>query len=805
MTKNIFYTLVGLLMPVFLLAQTVSIDFQVNMNYQIQQGNFNTAAPIDVAGNFNGWGDIQHRLTDANGDGIYNVVIGGFTVGETIEFKFRRNGSWDDTEEFPNGGSNRTYTVKSEDNTILVWYNNEAPANTAPIADIKVSHSQIRSEGVVFFEDASAGEVNEWIWIFEGGQPSSATNSNVKVRYAQAGSYDVQLIASNAFGKDTIQLNDYVQVIERQDNEIEWWNDAVFYEIFVRSFYDSDNDGIGDFRGMIEKLDYLNDGDPNTTDDLGITGIWLMPIHPAPSYHGYDVADYKAIHPDYGTMEDFKAFLEAAHERGIRVIIDYVMNHTSSEHPWFLNALSGSSATQRNWYRWSQNNPNYNGPWGQQVWHPSTSGYYYGLFWGGMPDLNYEEPAVQEAMFDVADYWLNDIGIDGFRLDAVKFIDEDGRQMEDTPATFQFWKDFRTHYKATKPDAFSVGEAWTNTNTILKYVEDEGLDFCFEFDLANDITWAVNNAYTPWLANKLEAIYSIYPNMQYGTFLSNHDQNRIIESLGLNQGKMKTAASIYLTTPGIPFIYYGEEIGMKGVKPDEFIRTPMQWTDGVNAGFSQGSPWIGLNNDFRTYNVATEAANENSLLNWYKQLINTRNAEPALRRGNLVTLSTNNNAVLAFLRSYEEEQVLVLINTSSQDINGVDLDFSNTLMANNQYSYTNLLTGENDVFDIDESLTLEGYGTLIYKLDRTTSLEEIVPDLLFHIYPNPTSDYLTIEHQLNNQVINFRIIDAAGKEVMVDTFTDTNQILNLKQLPVGVYLLQLNAGQANQTYKFVKH
>ena len=211
-----------------------------------------------------------------------------------------------------------------------------------------------------------------------------------------------------------------------------WWDDAVFYEIFVRSFYDSDGDGIGDLRGIIEKLDYLNDGNPNTTNDLGVTGLWLMPIFPSPSYHGYDVTDYRDINPDYGTMADFRALVEAAHARGIKVIIDFVGNHTSDQHPWFQS--SAANTAKRDWYLWNTFKPDYRGPWGQEVWHERNNNYYYGIFWGGMPDLNYNTPAVTNEIKDIVRYWYNDIGVDGFRIDAVKHWIE-GKPARNTPAT----------------------------------------------------------------------------------------------------------------------------------------------------------------------------------------------------------------------------------------------------------------------------------------------------------------------------------------------------------------------------------
>ena len=215
-----------------------------------------------------------------------------------------------------------------------------------------------------------------------------------------------------------------------------WWNDTTFYEIFVRSFYDSDGDGAGDLNGLIGKLDYLNDGDPTTTSDLGVTGIWLMPIMASPSYHGYDVTDYYQVNPEYGTNEDFKRLIEEAHKRGIRVIIDLVLNHTSAEHPWFIESQDPNSP-KRDWYVWSDEEPQGKG------WHPGKNGgYYYGYFGEHMPDLNYKNPAVTEEMQKVVRFWLEEMGADGFRLDAVKYLYEDGKRIEHTPATHEWLKGF---------------------------------------------------------------------------------------------------------------------------------------------------------------------------------------------------------------------------------------------------------------------------------------------------------------------------------------------------------------------------
>ena len=234
---------------------------------------------------------------------------------------------------------------------------------------------------------------------------------------------------------------------------------------------------MGDLNGLIGKLDYLNDGDPATASDLGITGIWLMPIMASPSYHGYDVTDYYQVNPEYGINEDFKRLIEEAHQRGIRVIIDLVLNHTSSEHPWFIESQDPDSP-KRDWYVWSDEEPQGKG------WHPGVNGgYYYGYFGEHMPDLNYKNPAVTEEMHKVVRFWLEEMGADGFRLDAVKYLYEDGKRIEHTPATHEWLKDFNEFYKGIDPQAFTVGEVWDDSGTAAKYVGDE-LDATFDFGLA---------------------------------------------------------------------------------------------------------------------------------------------------------------------------------------------------------------------------------------------------------------------------------------------------------------------------------
>ncbi len=447
----------------------------------------------------------------------------------------------------------------------------------------------------------------------------------------------------------------------------DWWKDAIFYEIFVRSFYDSNGDGMGDFDGLIAQLDYLNDGDPDTTTDLGITGIWLMPINPSPSYHGYDVTDYYNINPQYGTLDEFRRFLDAAHERGIRVITDLVINHTSIQHPWFQKSLEGDPAYV-DWYVWADENPGFKGPWGQTVWHKASNGrYYYGIFWDQMPDLNLTNPDVRSEMENIIRFWLEDVGIDGFRLDAVRHYVENGPMQENSPQTHAWLEDFRQFYKGVNPDAFTVGEAWTDTANIIPYIGDE-LDSAFEFDLAGKFITAAHGPIANTTLQQLQVVLDSYPAGQYATFLTNHDQDRVNSQLKDDE-RAKLAATMLLTSPGIPFIYYGEEIGMTGVKPDEDIRRPMQWDSAsIKVGFSSVFPWRAPAPDYKERSIALQDADPNSLLNHYRRLIHLRGQHAALSSGETVILDAGAPRLFPILRYNDSEAFLILVNVHQRSL-----------------------------------------------------------------------------------------------------------------------------------------
>ena len=454
-----------------------------------------------------------------------------------------------------------------------------------------------------------------------------------------------------------------------------WWNDAVFYEVFLRSYYDSDGDGVGDINGLIERLDYLNDGDPATTDDLGISGIWLMPVMQSPSYHGYDVVDYYQIDDEFGSNEDFKRLIDEAHKRGIRVIVDLVLNHTSSQHPWFESAAADPNSAYRDYYVWEEENPGYRGPWGQQVWHETPTGYYYGVFWDGMPDLNYRNEAVTEEMHAATRYWLEEMGADGFRLDAVKYLVANDERQEGQPETHEWLEGFNDVYKGANPDAFAIGEIWSPTLEVVKYVGEE-LDAAFEFDLAEAILASVNSGRVDALTRAQKSVIEKYPPGQYGVFLTNHDQNRVMSQLLDSEEKAKLAATLLLTAPGVPFIYYGEEIGQTGSKPDEDIRRPLQWDNSANAGFSRGQPWRDPVEDYPQKNIADQSTDPDSLLSHYRSLIHLRNEQEALRTGEWLAVETNSSNVYAFLRHTDGEKILVLANLKRDAVDAYGLDLA---------------------------------------------------------------------------------------------------------------------------------
>lgn len=454
-----------------------------------------------------------------------------------------------------------------------------------------------------------------------------------------------------------------------------WATGSVFYEVFVRSFQDADGDGKGDLQGLIARLDYLNDGNPATEADLGVDALWLMPVFASPSYHGYDTTDYETINPDYGTNADFARLISEAHRRGIRIVVDLVLNHTSSKHPWFAEAASSPASPRRDWYVWSPTDPGWAQPWNAngRSWHESHGAWFYGLFWQGMPDLNFRDPAVRDEARRIARLWLSR-GVDGFRLDAARHLIETGPGdgQSDTAETHQFWKEFAADVRAARPDAVLIGEAWTETPTIATYYGStqklaggDELPLNFDFKLAERLIEGVRTGEARGIVDKLRELQAVYPPGATDVpFLTNHDQRRVASELGGDAGKLRSAASVLLTLPGTPFLYYGEELGLANdadAEGDPGKRTPMPWDATPGGGFTAGSPWHAFAPGHERVNVAAEAADPGSLLSHYRQLIRARHAAPALARGSLELL-TERGPVLAFVRATTDQRVLVAIN-----------------------------------------------------------------------------------------------------------------------------------------------
>lgn len=432
-----------------------------------------------------------------------------------------------------------------------------------------------------------------------------------------------------------------------------WWRSAVAYEIFVRSFADSNGDGIGDLKGILQKFDYLNDGKPGG-DDLGVELIWLMPIQPSPSYHGYDVTDYLGVNPAYGTVADFEALTQLAHSRGVKIVIDLVLNHSSVKHPWFLDAKDGGS--KDGWYSWRTTpaEATWKQPWagGGKVWHASGKRWYYGVFSPNMPDLNVQKPEVTQALFAAADTWLQR-GADGFRLDAVRYLIESGpgAGQQDTPATLAWWKGFSDHVAAKSGEALLVAEAWASGVTTAKYHTQGGLAMTFDFDLQSSLVTALQGGIGDGVRTvtcQHDALLgAVAATAGRGTFLSNHDQVRWTQAVQ-DPALRKVAAALLLFLPGTPFLYYGEEIGAANGPSSNDIdkRLPMAWDASPAGGFSSGTPWQPLA-EHANANVAAQLADAQSQLRWVQKLVALRKQSAVLQRGSLGWLDTPDGWLMA--------------------------------------------------------------------------------------------------------------------------------------------------------------
>jgi len=375
------------------------------------------------------------------------------------------------------------------------------------------------------------------------------------------------------------------------------------------------------------------------------------------------------------------------------VIIDLVANHTSSQHPWFIEAQNTESP-YRNFYVWSRTNPGYKGPWGEQVWFSTPEGYYYALFSQNMPDLNYENQEVTTQMDSVAEFWLKEIGIDGFRLDAARHIVEDGKLQSNTPATHTWLGRFYTYYKGIAPEAIVVGELnGESANVMNSYVGSDQLDLAFDFPLANSMLFSATTGMARNALGQMRVSYKTLPELQDATFLTNHDQDRLMNVLGNDPKKVKIAASMLLTSPGVPFLYYGEEVGLKGGGQDPDKRRPMQWCADQFACFSTVAPWEDVGNDYQTYNVQTEQKDAQSIFSHYQALITLRNEHAALRVGDAYLPNSDAPGLFVDLRQSKQEKILVVINLSKTAITNYSIDLSQSTLPVKMYRALPLMGG----------------------------------------------------------------------------------------------------------------
>jgi len=495
-----------------------------------------------------------------------------------------------------------------------------------------------------------------------------------------------------------------------------WYKDAVFYELHVKAYCDTDADGSGDFRGLVTKLDYLK--------SLGVTCLWILPMYPSPFRDdGYDISDYCSVHPKYGTLDDFREFLDAAHAHGLRVITELVLNHTSDQHPWFQEARSSTENPKRDWYVWSDTDDRYRGvriifldtEMSNWAWDPVSKAYYWHRFFSHQPDLNYDNPEVLEEVWKVMKFWL-DFGVDGFRVDAVPYlIEREGTSCENLPETHAILKTLRARLDREYPGRMLLAEANMWPEDVRPYFGDgDEFHMAFHFPIMPRMFMALRLEDRKPLVEILERTPAIPDDCQWGLFLRNHDEltlemvtdaerDYMVESyasdpvarinLGIrrrlaplldgDRRRIELMNGILLSLPGSPVLYYGDEIGMGDnifLGDRNGVRTPMQWSGGWNGGFSTADPerlYHPLISNpiygYQAVNVESQRRNEHSLLNWMRRLMQVRSSTNVFGRGEIRFLLPANHRVLAYIRSLGDEHILVVNNLSSA-AQAVELD-----------------------------------------------------------------------------------------------------------------------------------
>jgi len=488
---------------------------------------------------------------------------------------------------------------------------------------------------------------------------------------------------------------------------------GVKYEVFVMAFADSNGDGKGDLKGLTQKIDYFS--------ELGVNGLWLMPIMPSNTYHKYHVIDYKGIDPEYGTIDDFKTFIKEAHARSIKVISDYIINHTGDDHPWFIEAKKGKDNPYRDYYVWASKDSvealqkiEAAGPDTDNVqkWHEvegdASGELYYGYFNGQTPDLNFDNPKVRQEIYDAAKFWLIDVGVDGFRLDAAKHIYPNNRATDN----HLMWEEFRAEILKIKPDAYLVGEVWSDSKIVAPYLK--GLPSLFNFDMGYFITDVVKTGKDSiGLVKKYKEISDYYssitPEFLDATFIKNHDQVRILSELEGNIEKAKLAAGILFTLPGTPYIYQGEEIGMIGLKEDmdRGQRESFIWAEEGKDPLQSNWYAARFSTDKTVVPFSKQKDDTNSIYNYYKKFIYYRNGNAELTQGSIEDAGLGIKEIVSFTRMFKGKESFVLHNVSDVEI---------TTDLTEKFKVFKAIDFETKGGSLrDGTLTIPAYGSIILK------------------------------------------------------------------------------------------
>lgn len=629
------------------------IEGGVLFSYRAEEGT----GSVYLAGEFNSWSMRATPMVDEDGDGLYRTWY-PLRPGRSYEYKFVVDGKWvtDPNAPWTNPDSyNNGVVYVAEPGVPYAVMDFPAqdsrPAEIKPVSGVLHCYrDEVDPASVEIRLDRETLDhtYDERSGRFRAPLPEDLPDLDYRLTVTAAG--------RNSGKRGHTRIDFTVDREPAVFDSPDYFDRTVIYEIFVRSFRDSDGDSIGDLQGVIERLDYLNDGDPETDRDLGIGAIWLMPVCQSPSYHGYDITDYFTIEQDYGTNEDFYTLCREAHRRGIRVIFDLVINHCSDRHPVFQDALSNPDSEYSGWFTFLDS---------ARTEYESFFGY------KGMPEFNYDSRACRDWLLEMAKFWMDpngdgdfSDGVDGYRLDVAKGPPHD------------WWKEFRKELKSIRSDFLLLGEVWDDVETIYGYFDYE-FDMQFDYPLYYAFLDLLRGGEHTEVRKVLREERERFPlEAQLCRFLNNHDNDRILSALDDHARRNKLAALNLLTLPGTPMIYYGEEIGMTGTNPpDEAIRTPMEWE-----------------------RVQEQRTDPGSLFNWYRRLIHLRSRHRSLtarddrEQASYRQLLTNNRDIYAYLRHTEDaDPIMVIINLSDRPVEDYNIRTTHSSIEPGRYRVQDLL------------------------------------------------------------------------------------------------------------------